>query len=373
MVGARGDRCDAVALAGSLGWFWRIRGQVAEGRPWFDLVLADLPAPESHAEAADRCWTLTNAGLLRQFQFDLPGAEEQLHQAARIAEEHDDDAAAGWAWHGLGRGANDNRDLDRARRCFERSIGHFRRAGDERGGAYSTYFLGFVLVREGDLDQAEALFAQAAEPLEAIGDLWGLATLYLLWSNPPTQRGEFAVAARRQALGLDCAASLGSPVIVGRAMLNLAATAHGAGHHQWSVRLHGAAQQLAALHGTPVARTDKLAQRHLAAARAHLGDASCEDAWRSCSIGTLADAVEVGRRAAAAIDAPPSPEAWRQELSAREFEVLETLTTGASNKEMAEQLGISVRTVEAHLGHVYAKLGVAGRVEATLRYLRYRR
>jgi pimeloyl-ACP methyl ester carboxylesterase/DNA-binding CsgD family transcriptional regulator len=51
-------------------------------------------------------------------------------------------------------------------------------------------------------------------------------------------------------------------------------------------------------------------------------------------------------------------------LSARETEVLCLLATGLSNQQMAEQLVISVRTVERHINHIYAKLGVHNRAQA---------
>jgi len=48
-------------------------------------------------------------------------------------------------------------------------------------------------------------------------------------------------------------------------------------------------------------------------------------------------------------------------LSAREVEVLRELVSGARNGEIAARLGISERTVKAHLGNIYQKLGVASR------------
>jgi DNA-binding NarL/FixJ family response regulator len=53
-------------------------------------------------------------------------------------------------------------------------------------------------------------------------------------------------------------------------------------------------------------------------------------------------------------------------LTAREWEVLRLVAAGRSNNEVAEELVLSVRTVENHLAHVYSKLGVASRVEAAL-------
>ncbi len=53
-------------------------------------------------------------------------------------------------------------------------------------------------------------------------------------------------------------------------------------------------------------------------------------------------------------------------LTEREEEVLQQVATGASNKEIARALGISVRTVQVHLTNIYGKLNVRSRTEAAL-------
>ena len=53
-------------------------------------------------------------------------------------------------------------------------------------------------------------------------------------------------------------------------------------------------------------------------------------------------------------------------LSEREREVLILLAQGLSNKEIAQRLYLSVRTVEGHLVNIYGKLGVHSRTEAAL-------
>lgn len=53
-------------------------------------------------------------------------------------------------------------------------------------------------------------------------------------------------------------------------------------------------------------------------------------------------------------------------LSEREAEVARAVAAGQSNKEVAEQLFISERTVKAHLGAVFEKLGVRDRVQLVL-------
>ncbi len=51
-------------------------------------------------------------------------------------------------------------------------------------------------------------------------------------------------------------------------------------------------------------------------------------------------------------------------ISQREFEVLELLAEGHSNKEIAESLFVSPNTVKTHLGNLYGKLEVSRRTQA---------
>ncbi len=57
---------------------------------------------------------------------------------------------------------------------------------------------------------------------------------------------------------------------------------------------------------------------------------------------------------------------WADELTERELDVALLVVQGASNREAADQLYLSVRTVEVHLGRVFRKLGVRSRVELTV-------
>ena len=52
-------------------------------------------------------------------------------------------------------------------------------------------------------------------------------------------------------------------------------------------------------------------------------------------------------------------------LTDRELEVLLVLARGRSNREIAEALGISAKTVGHHVQHVYEKVGARSRVAAT--------
>ena len=71
-------------------------------------------------------------------------------------------------------------------------------------------------------------------------------------------------------------------------------------------------------------------------------------------------------RAAARKFTPPELSDWATGLTEREIEVARAVATGLGNKEIANQLNITERTVKAHLGSVFDKLKLRDRMHLTL-------
>ena len=83
-------------------------------------------------------------------------------------------------------------------------------------------------------------------------------------------------------------------------------------------------------------------------------------------IATMAAATDTGKT-----EEPPAPGATRamqrlQLLTRREHEIAQLVSQGASNAAIAEQLGISERTVKSHLSAIYAKTATQGRLGLAL-------
>jgi DNA-binding NarL/FixJ family response regulator len=69
-------------------------------------------------------------------------------------------------------------------------------------------------------------------------------------------------------------------------------------------------------------------------------------------------------RAGVALSFDTPDQALVEALTARETEVLQLLTQGLANKQIAALLSISEHTVKFHVSSIYAKLGAANRTDA---------
>jgi len=95
------------------------------------------------------------------------------------------------------------------------------------------------------------------------------------------------------------------------------------------------------------------------------------DAIRAVYAGESVLHPVVARRVIDRMVSPGSSEVKASDtLSEREMEILKLAATGVSNKDIAQQLFLSPRTVQVHLGHIFSKLGVASRTEAVLHALK---
>ena len=90
-------------------------------------------------------------------------------------------------------------------------------------------------------------------------------------------------------------------------------------------------------------------------------------------ISAIDDFLRPGRRTSAALpsDSIPPPSVSGISLTPREIEVLGFVASGLTNKDIAEELGVAVGTVERHVANIYTKIGARGRVEATAYAIRH--
>jgi DNA-binding NarL/FixJ family response regulator len=95
------------------------------------------------------------------------------------------------------------------------------------------------------------------------------------------------------------------------------------------------------------------------------------EAIRKAARGEVHLAPVVQRTLIQSLARPRGTEPLPEELTEREREVLGLLAAGRSNKEIARQLHVTVRTVKGHVGNVLGKLGVVSRTQAAIYAMRH--
>jgi two-component system NarL family response regulator len=105
---------------------------------------------------------------------------------------------------------------------------------------------------------------------------------------------------------------------------------------------------------------EDIARALKAGAKAYVLKDISADALIACIHDVLAGKTYLAPAAAAKL----AERVTRIHLTPRELAALRLMADGKSNKEIANDLGISERTVKTHLGHLFEKLGVTSRTEA---------
>ena len=276
-------------------------------------------------------------------------------------------------------------DFEESLRVNEEAVAHARRYDRPRTLAMCLGQMAIVRSYRGELDAAEELLAEAAHVFPQ------------LWNDP---RARYVVGWPHTVFALErgdlsgvhqAAAGIGMPVA-----RILVGTAHVlAGDIDRAVATHALLAAGEPSGSCGAAMADRLqglieqARGEADEARRHLEEsAAALDALGlpfEAAISRLhAGTVDSVRQALAAFEALgaaryadkarktlrslgvrlPSPRSGRgtdQPLSRREMEVARLVADGLTNVQIAERLVVSVRTVESHLDHVYARLGISSR------------
>ncbi len=272
---------------------------------------------------------------------ELRLAQGRLDEAERLLDGYEDHVTSAWVLAALQLARGDPAAAARGlrRRVTELDEHERSRPGSYRAGAASSLeeaaLLEAVVVAEVELGDAEAARAAA----ERIGEL-GAAT-----------RCRLVVARGQRALGISLGAC--GDADAGRARLERALMAF----RRLEMPLEVARTRLLLARALPRDAAVAEARAALAGLEA-LGAARDADA----AAALLRD---LGVRASRGGRAPDG------ELTRREREVLELLAEGLSNRELAERLFITRKTVEHHVHSVYRKLGLRGRAEAAAYAVRH--
>jgi predicted ATPase/DNA-binding XRE family transcriptional regulator len=251
-------------LAGSLRWFWWIRGHLGEGRYWLRTFLDQDAADEGGATLGPaRAKALYGAGQLALGQGDLARAARlygeslaayralgddrgsaqvvvELGQVARAQENHERAAAlsqeglalslktgyrigAAIALNTLGHVQRERGDLEGAMARYEESLSYIEESEHRRGVAYGLSGLGNAALESGETERALRLHEESLSLYNELGDRMGVAMALVNLGDVCCEQGdkERAMALYEDALALH--RELGNQRGVARALRRLAA------------------------------------------------------------------------------------------------------------------------------------------------------
>jgi predicted ATPase/DNA-binding NarL/FixJ family response regulator len=363
---------EALSLLGRLA-LRRSQYEAASAYVQESIALAE-EAGDDHLIA--RC--LVILGTLALDGGDFLRAREQSLRALALAEAQGDLRTIAVLLNNLGLIADRLDDPAGARAYAERSLALSRRLGNPTEITRTLVLLTMLVRGSGDLQEARGYGEEALALARAGGNSLGVTTALSQLTAIARAQDDHAAAQRYTEENLRLSDAIGYPIQRLSAVTEAAFNAQATGRCARAVRLLAAAEAMREAMG--LAQHEgmrRMMEDHLTALRDQLNSDDFARAWAE-GLAMSAEAA-VAHALAAPPPAEMHPAAAAQGASAasgtarltrRQVQILGLLASGQSNAEIAAQLVLSERTIEHHVAHIYTKIGVRGRVEATAYALR---
>jgi DNA-binding CsgD family transcriptional regulator/tetratricopeptide (TPR) repeat protein len=249
-----------------------------------------------------------------------------------------------------------------ARQLFEQSLRIREELGDIRGAALCFNWLGDTAVAMHEHAQAGQRYRQSLEWFQEIGNQWGIAASLLNLGQLAIKQVQYAAAARMLGHGLRLALEIQALPQVLTILSACVDLLRSRGEPAWAAEL----EQIVTSRSATLAAVQPPAQRLLASSDRVAADLTLEQAI--AAIEHQAPILDADRRTMGEQSEAQNPKSkiqYTAGLTAREVEVLRLVAQGLTDKEVAEQLIVSPRTVTTHLTAIYGKLQINSRSAAT--------
>jgi DNA-binding CsgD family transcriptional regulator len=356
---------DGAALAVALRTYWLMSGALAEGRRWLTRTAALFPGdtPQRAAALIARAHLEVFLGQHDKSATDAiaaAGIASRLGEARLAARAH---LVLALARSFAGRLAEAAEEAAEAER-------RLTPLGDHVGLCLLDMQLAHLACAAGDQERATSSITSGLARLQPgrsgpDGEQWLHGYLHI------TAGLALAAEPGREA---ECAGALGTALRAARALGDVVGAAFALEAYAWLAARDDRAARAALLLGAAARRWETVGGRLAGAAyletlhQRAAGAAASALGRRYDTLRHDGGLLSLARAADFALsdaDELPgaSPAAAPATLTNREWQIAELVTSGLSNREIAERMVISKRTVDAHVEHIYAKLRLKSRVQ----------
>jgi DNA-binding CsgD family transcriptional regulator len=283
---------------------------------------------------------------------------------------------------------------ERAGTLLDEALALFRQVGDAWGIGNVLGSLADLDLSRGNLNRAEELLDEAIPFLQTIGAKRGLGFLRLLQGRLAQVRGNRERAGACYVESLKIVRDTGDKASIAEALFEIGKMLCEKGDFERAARLFGVVTTRLALTNASVSPTPsdepdqepdvgtllrrqsiRLSvsddrgdlEQYLATIVAALGNAGANSAREQGMAMSLDEAIAYGLTSVAmGTLKPPSPTRQSTLLTPREREVALLLARGLTNRQIADNLVITERTVAAHVEHLLGKLGFTSRTQVAI-------
>lgn len=230
-----------------------------------------------------------------------------------------------------------------------------------------------VTLQQGDTAAAHRLSEESLALHSETGDQWGISWVLSILARVEACQGDHAAALAHYQESLAIARKIGSKLNIAVCLEGIASILATQGDPVRAARLWGAAEALRETMGAPIWPVERATyERAIAAARSRIGRKVFVVAWTEGRTMPLEHIFTNRNTMLAPQSALTSPHVIAAlspsslaGLTTREVDVLSLLAQGLTSAQIAEQLIISLVTVNTHIRSIYTKLGVTSRSSAT--------
>jgi len=240
-----------------------------------------------------------------------------------------------------------------------------KKVGNRFWSALSSWIAAFVALSEGETARAYSLAMETLAIHREMDSRWFIANTLFLLGRVEAQRGELTAARSSYQESLTLCQELGEKFITPFNLEGLAGVVAMQGALRWTAQLWGAAEALREVTALPLWPADRAGyDQAVRVARKQLGEAAFTAAWQEGRAMTPEQALAAQGLTIISPLTKASP-AYPTGLTAREVEVLRLVAQGLTNAQIAQQLTISLHTVNAHVRSIFNKLDVNSRNAVT--------